>query len=199
MRYSIGLTGAMGGGKSTVLSFFKDLGVPVFSADTIARSLTEKDSPSLKSIHERFGDIILNPDGTLNRKNLRSIITRHNEERIWLESLLHPLIRDAIFEAAKNAPPPYCMIEIPLLTKKDDYPYIQRILTVECDSDIQMERILTRDKVSQEEALSLINKQLLPKKRLLLADDVIHNNGSLEDLKKNVLTLHEKYLRLIEY
>src|SRR4051794_17293120 len=112
---TIGLTGGIGCGKSTVALYFQELGITVIDADVIARELVIPNTDTFRKIFHRFGSVILNEDGSLHRKKLREIIFANVEQRQWLENLLHPLILDEMHLRRKLAQSPYCLLVIPLL------------------------------------------------------------------------------------
>ncbi|MCA0403087.1 MAG: dephospho-CoA kinase [Proteobacteria bacterium] len=190
----IGLTGGIASGKSTVAALFKELGVEIISADTIAREITAKGEPALQKIVNHFGKTILDKEGNLERAHLRKLIFASNNERLWLNNLLHPLIRKEIEKRSIKARDTYLIVEIPLLNNPKDYPYLDKILVVVADEQIQVNRILNRDKGSLTEAKAIIASQMTNEQRLAFSSDVIYNNGSLQKLKNEVKKLHKKYL-----
>ncbi len=195
--YCIGLTGTTGSGKSTVASNFATLGINVISADEIAKQLTLKNEPAFQDILHHFGNAVLTPAGELNRPYLRQLIFKNKQERVWLEQLLHPLIRKQIEYNISNVTTPYCIIEIPLLTDGSNYPYLHRILLIKAERQQQIERFMARDNSSKEEALAVLLAQKANEaKHLDLADDILSNTGSRLELKEKVDALHTKYLRL---
>jgi len=188
--YCIGLTGGIASGKSTVSSYFLTLGIDVISADHIARTLTTSNQPAFDAIKQHFGIDVVTKDGELNRQTLRQIIFSSTHERQWLERLLHPLIRKQIELEVSQCSSPYCVIEIPLLQDKSDYPYLNRVLLIEAGPEQQLTRLMIRDKSSKEQALAIIATQTRP----AMADDQIMNNGSIEQLQEKVDALHRQYL-----
>ena len=122
MPYSVVLTGTIASGKSTAADFFKQQSIDIISADAIARELTAPHTEALHAIALHFGQHILSTDGTLDRRALRQVIIKHPDERLWLERYLHPQIRAQIEAALKSTQSPYVMIEIPLLTRREDFP-----------------------------------------------------------------------------
>ena len=126
---------------------------------------------------------------------MRHLIFEHIEHRFWLENLLHPLIRQQIQQDISRCQSPYCLIEIPLLTDKKHYPYLNRILLVLAERDEQIKRLLERDRCDMQQALSILSAQADEKTLHTLADDVILNNGTLMTLNDQVGQLHLQYLR----
>jgi dephospho-CoA kinase len=194
--YCVGLTGNIGSGKSTVSHFFKEAGIEVINADEAARELTAVNQPALKEIKNHFGHSIIKPSGELNRSALREVIFKDSNQRVWLEQLLHPLIRQGLQNKIKESQSPYTVIEIPLLNKRSDYPYLDRILLVIASFKQQIARIMHRDQNSLEQTLAILATQ--PDNSVLrgFADDIIANNGSLTDLEKKIKNLHQQYLQL---
>ncbi len=194
MPYTIILTGTIASGKSTATRFFKQLGIETISADVIARELTEPGTPSLTAIAAHFGQNILTDSGALNRKALRRIILQHPDERRWLEAYLHPQIRVGIEEAITKAISPYVVVEVPLLTRREDFPYLDQVLLLEVDEKLQMERLMARDLCTKAEARKMIAMQPDKVVRRALADDIIQNSGDTRAFLKTLQALHERYL-----
>lgn len=193
----IGLTGGIGSGKSTVADMFAQHGVPIIDADVIAREVIEPDQPALLDIIDHFDTPLLQEDGSINRSKLREIIFTHPEERVWLENLLHPLIRAKIREQIAALNHPYCLVVIPLLLEsKDPYSFIDRILIVDTTEALQLERASKRDNKNIESIQAILNSQMKRADRLARAHDVILNDGGLVDLEQKVDDLHKKYLEM---
>ncbi len=193
--YAVGLTGGIASGKSTASSFFKKHGIEIISADAIARELTAKDTPALDAIASHFGPGVLTQDNELNRKALREKIMNNADEKCWLEAYLHPQIRVQIEATLKHAKSPYAVVEIPLLIRRDDFPYLNHVLLLEIDEAHQLERLMARDQCSREDAFSMISIQ--PDKTLqrALADDIIQNDGNTQHFECLLQALHERYLK----
>jgi dephospho-CoA kinase len=195
MPYVIVLTGTIASGKSTATEFFKQQSIDTLSADSIARELTEPGTLALSAISAHFGQSIIMPDGTLDRRALRHVITQHPDERRWLEAYLHPQIRTAIEASISAIQSPYAIIEIPLLTRREDFPYLNHVLLLEVDESVQVERLMARDHCTQTEALNMIKMQPSQTIRRALSDDIIYNNGNQEHFKQTLLALHTRYLK----
>lgn len=194
MVYSVGLTGNIASGKSTVAEFFSELGVDVINADRISKELTSKNTPYYQSILSHFGASVVLGNGDLDRRRLRDIVFSDNKERLWLENLLHPAIRKKIEDKIKECTSPYCLIEIPLLFNKKHYPYLQKVLLVTAPLESQLDRVIKRDNCSREQALDILATQPSLKQRMEAADDVLNNESGLIELKAKVNELHKKYL-----
>lgn len=197
MVYCVGLTGDIASGKTTVAKLFSQLGIEVIHADQISRELTKKDQPAYNEIIKHYGGEVIYEDKEINRNKLRNIIFSNKEERAWLEALLHPLIRQEIKNRVNASITPYCIVEIPLLITKQNYPYINRVLLVNASKEVQIERIQKRDHCTREQALAILLAQPHLNQRLENADDVIINNNHLEELEKLVNHLDQKYLDII--
>ncbi len=194
MTYCVGLTGNIACGKSTVAQLFQQLNVPIFNADQVAKELTTKDMPAYQKIISHFGRQVVALDNQLNRRVLRDIIFSNSEERLWLENLLHPLIREELTKKVSQCTAVYCLIEIPLLKNKADYPYIQRVLLVTSPLEIQISRIIKRDQCSRDKALAIIATQPTINERTAQADDTLINDCDLKALDTAIKNLHIHYM-----
>ena len=195
--YVIAVTGGIASGKSTVVDLFRHKGVPVIDTDVIAREIVQR-KDVLKQLCEAFGHAILNQDGTLNRAHLRQIAFSNEANRIQLGEILHPLIFEHASAQLASLNAPYCLLVIPLLFESHHpYPY-DRVLVVDVDEEIQRQRASQRDQSDQESIQKIINAQASRQQRLSIADDIIDNNGKIENLMSQVDALHNKYLDLAE-
>lgn len=192
----IGLTGGIGSGKTMVANAFASHGAPVIDADLIAHELVEPGLPALKSIVSAFGDNILDKRDRLKRDKLRQLILVDEGKREQLESILHPAICNEIEDRINKIHATYCILVIPLLIETRLTDMVDRILIVDVDKNTQIERVKNRDKLSEDEILSIIGIQCTREERLKVADEVITNEGSLEDLALQVSQLHEKFQQL---
>ncbi len=191
--FTVGLTGGIASGKSTVSGYFRELGITVVDADRIAAQVVAPKSDALASILAHFGADMLDDKQQLNRRALRARIFNHDEERRWLEALLHPRIRDAMQEAILACRAPYCIADIPLLAENYPHPLIQRVLVVDIEPALQLERLQAREGINTAQAKAMIKTQASRERRLAIADDVIDNNQDEVKLKQQVKVLHEKY------
>ena len=188
----VGIAGGIGSGKTAVSDRFRSLGIQVADADVASRRVVEPGEPALKAIADRFGTGVLLGDGTLNRPMLRERVFQNAGQRRWLEALLHPLINQWIRDVLDAAPSPYAVLVNPLMRQRD--PRADRILVVDVPEEIQIERTMARDGVAASQVRAILASQIDRRARLRLADDVITNDGSLEDLHRAVDRLHECYL-----
>lgn len=192
----VALTGGIGSGKSTVTALFGDWGVPIVDADKIARTLVAPGQPALASIAQRFGAQMLNADGSLNRRAMREAIFADPENKRQLEALLHPLIYQRIDNDLAILVAPYVIVAVPLLVETGEAQRFDRILVVDCPVEIQLQRVMQRDKVDKEQVLSMIAAQASRAQRLAYADDVIDNSGAASLLAEPVKKLHNFYIHL---
>jgi dephospho-CoA kinase len=191
----IGLTGGIASGKSTVADMFADLGVPVIDTDVIARDVVRPGQPALEEIREAFGAGVIAADGTLDRSAMRAIVFGDDAARRRLEAILHPKIREVTIGQAEAAGGAYQVIVVPLLVESSLRAFVDRVLVVDCDEEIQVARLLERDAEPEQQARKILAAQSTRDERLAIADDVIENEGSLEDAREQVLALHRSYLR----
>jgi dephospho-CoA kinase len=192
----IGLTGGIGSGKSTVAELFAARGVSIIDTDQLSRDLTQPGQTAFNAIVEKFGPDVLLANGHLDRKALRTLIFADADKRAWLEALLHPSIREAMRQQAESATTPYCIAVIPLLLETKPNPLINRILVVDAPEAHQIQRTATRDLHLPHEVEAIMNTQVNRQTRLAAADDVIYNDGKLDDLAPQVDKLHQFYLSL---
>jgi dephospho-CoA kinase len=194
--FCVGLTGNIASGKSTVSQLFKNKGIIIISADEAARELTKVNQPALIAIERHFGKAFIKPTGELNRLALREMIFSDPEQRLWLEQLLHPLIRQFMQNKLQESSGPYAIVEIPLLKNRVDYPYLDRVLLVLASHEQVIARVIERDKSKRAEVEAILAVQTKEdSSRLKLADDIINNDGSIAELAKKIENLHYQYLQ----
>jgi dephospho-CoA kinase len=194
MLYCVGLTGTIASGKSTAAHYFSSQGIDVFSADIYAKALCEPGEPAFDEIKQYFGNSVVTKTGILNRQAIRKRILANTIDKAWLEACLHPRIRRCIELGIKTVQTAYCVIEIPLLTERKNYPYLNRVLLIEATTDTQIERLMARDHCSHKEALSFLAIQPYQVTHRNVADDILMNQGTTIDFKRQLASLHQKYL-----
>ena len=194
--FRVGLTGGIASGKSTVADHFAALGVPVIDTDVIAREVVEPGQPALKDIAEAFGDGVINEDGALDRAALRELIFAVDDARKLLEAILHPVIREETVRQANNAGGDYQVIVVPLLTESPLKLFVDRVLVVDCNKETQVRRLMSRDGETRESAERILSAQASREERLEIADDVIRNQGELNELAEQVAEMHAQYQAL---
>ncbi|MFK3974696.1 dephospho-CoA kinase [Pseudomonas sp. NPDC087358] len=192
----LGLTGGIGSGKSAAAQCFVDLGVHLVDADNAARWVVEPGRPALAQIAERFGAGVLQADGTLNRAALRELIFKDPPQRLWLEGLLHPLIREEITQYLARAQSPYAILVSPLLLETTQHQMVKRVLVIDVPEAVQIQRTVLRDKTNEEQVRAILKAQATRQERLNRADDVIINDRDPAWLKSEVERLHHFYLTL---
>jgi dephospho-CoA kinase len=197
-RLRVGLTGGIASGKSTVGQRFTELGVPVIDADVAARDVVAPGTVGLAQVVARFGSGILDAGGVLDRHALRNLIFKDPSLRRDLEGILHPLIRAAMEESAETAAGPYLVLAIPLLIEGGASGRVDRVLVVDVDESVQLERLMARDGSSLEQARAILGSQASRSARLAAADDVLPNGGTVTEVRQAVDRLHERYLRLAQ-
>lgn len=188
------LTGGIATGKTTVSELFAQQGIPTIDTDQVARKLVKPRTPLLACLTKHFGKEILLADGTLNRQKLRELIFTHPTEKAWLEQQMHPLIREEATSQAQALSTKVALIAIPLLKSRMDYPICQKIIAIETPLELQIQRVMNRDKLTFEQAQAIINAQPSPQHYRNLADFVIHNDGNFTRLKAQVHKLSTELL-----
>ena len=196
MTFTVGLTGGIASGKSTVMAIFSELGIDTADADLLVRNLLDNDENILQRIREHFGPEYFNKDGQLDRQALRAQIFSDTDDRKFLESLIHPRVRESLIQARSEFRSPYGVFVVPLLIEADMTDLVDRIAVIDIPAEEQLERIMQRDKISKRMALQAIGSQIPREQRLDFADDVIDNSTSLDALRNSVLRLHQQYLEL---
>lgn len=193
---TIGVTGGVASGKSTVQNLFAALGVPVLDADLVAREVVAPGEPALAQIAAEFGADMLLADGTLDRRRMRERVFANPAERKRLEAITHPHIR-ARMQAWKSAQTgPYCMLSVAILIEAGMQTLVDRILVVDVPESVQEQRLCARDGVAPVLATQMLAAQLPRPQRLAAADDVLVNTSDLATLNRCVERLHRFYLDL---
>lgn len=192
----IGVTGGIGSGKSTVSRILRDLGAKIVSADKIARDIVHKGEKALLEIVEHFGDEILTSNGELDRKKLGTIVFGNNEKLEVLNSITHKYIAEKIVNIAEqfkmDNKSGIMVIDAPIPVEHGFIDIVDQVWVVTADIDVRVKRIIERDGITREEALSRINSQKKESEYLDIADEVLVNNGEIEELEKEVARLFIK-------
>lgn len=190
----VGLTGGIGSGKSQAAAEFARLGVPVIDADAVSRSLTADNGAALPEIRRRLGEALFDKGGRLNRAVLRDTVFRRPQAKQVLESIMHPLILAEIRRRQSLAEQVYGVIDIPLLIEQPAFSGLaDRVLVVDVSEATQIERVQSRSGLEAEEIRRIMAAQADRRERLLAADDVLSNEGSVEELAAKVRRLHCYY------
>ncbi|MFM9835861.1 MAG: dephospho-CoA kinase [Methylophilaceae bacterium] len=194
--YIVALTGGIGCGKSEATKIFAEFGVPIVDLDIISHQLTAAKQPLVVEIARQFGTAFTTPEGALNRATMRKLIFSDENARKKLNAILHPAIQDAAMRQLNSHSQAYYQIlAIPLLFEDSQYrPHINRVLVIDCDEKIQIERVKARSQLSETEVLQIIRAQGTRQDILNLADDVVDNNGNVAELRTKIEALHQKYI-----
>jgi len=196
--YIVGLTGGIGSGKSTIAKFFMEKNIALVDADQLARQVVSQGTPALSKITDKFGPRILKEDGLLNRKILRKIVFNDKTAKIWLEELLHPLIKEALVKFIDAADSKYLILESPLLLETNQHNLVDRILVVDVSEATQLKRTYKRDGGSKSTIKAIMNSQLSRTDRLDKADDIVNNERPVDSIEKELESLHTKYISLAQ-
>ncbi len=193
----IGLTGGIGCGKSAAANFFQNEGITVIDADDLAREAIETNAPGFESIVNYFGSKIVDSDGLINRAHLRKEVFDDEEKKKVLESIIHPLVRDLMAKKITASNSPYSIIMVPLIFETNSMSNYNRILVIDCDPRLQLERAILRDNNSKEQIQKIIDSQCTREERISIANDIIPNNDSIKNLKTRTIAMHKFYLGLL--
>ncbi|CAM8303493.1 dephospho-CoA kinase [Candidatus Methylopumilus planktonicus] len=197
--FIIGMTGGIGSGKSEALKIFKSLSIKVIDLDNISKEITETSHQAIQEIKLVFGDAIFDKDNQLDRKKLKEIIFSDKNKKINLEKILHPKIYEEVKKRLNAlSHESYVVIDIPLLFETNQYTsLISRSLVIDCKENDQIERVKKRDGIGISVIQSIIDQQINRSSRIEKADDVVINDGSIENLEESIKSLHKKYLNLV--
>ena len=196
----VGLTGGIACGKSTVAAILHTLGVTVIDADVVAREVVKPGTDGLKAIQQQFGSRVLNSQGELDRDEMRNIVLNDPEAKASLEAITHPRIRKSIadsIEDALAAGASVVFVEAALLVETGSHVLYPHLWVVCCDESVQVARLMNRNGCSMEEALKWVNAQMSPSKKAAHASQVIHNNGTVDDLRLEVETAYSRLTELL--
>ena len=197
--YCVGLTGGIASGKSAVAHAFEALGIVVADADIAAREAAAVGSDGLAELVAVFGVDILDNTGALDRAAMRKRVFGDGAARKRLEAIIHPRVRESLAQQCAQATSPYAIVAIPLLAEvgaRAAYPWLQRILVVDVPVEVQHARLIQRDGIDKALADKMIASQATREQRLAVADDIVVNTGSLEDLQRHVVLLDARYRSL---
>ena len=196
MTFVLGLTGGIATGKSTVSHYFKEQGVSVIDADVIAREVVEPGTVGLTKITEEFGGDILLEDGTLNRRQLGSIVFNQSEKLAQLNNILGIEIRQEILkqiEAFKQKNTSLVVVDIPLLYESRYETLMTKVMVVYIPEALQLTRLMHRDDLDLEQANKRIESQWPIERKKTLGDYVIDNSHSMKETKNQVDSWLEKF------
>jgi dephospho-CoA kinase len=193
-KFILGLTGGIGSGKTTVANLFAALGIDIVDADIVAREVVAIGSLGLNAIVEHFGQSILLANGELDRAALRQEIFDNPEQRLWLNKLLHPLIRQKMFTDLEKTTSAYAVLVAPLLFENELDRQVSKSLVVDIAPELQLLRTSVRDNLDTAQIAKIVASQMSREKRLSKADYIIENNSDLVHLHQEVDRLHQAIL-----
>ena len=193
----IGLTGGIGSGKSAAANFFEELGINILDADNAAKNALDKKSIGYKMFIKEFGNQYLDNQKNIDRKKLREDVFKDPKKKLILEKIVHPIVGQTILNFRSSSNSPYTIIMVPLIFETKSQNNYDRILTIDCNEEIQISRAMQRDNQDKKQIHNILSKQASREQRLSISDDIILNNSTLNNLKQEVQKIHEKYLRLV--
>lgn len=197
MPYCVGLTGGIGSGKSRAAALFGELGAEVVDTDEISHEITGIGGSAMPAIIATFGATAVAADGSLDRAVMRRLVFGNPDARKRLENILHPQIRELAHRRMTRSAAPYVLLVVPLLLETGGYrDLIQRVLVVDCEESLQVSRAMHRSQLTEGAVRAIMGAQLPRQQRLAGADDVIHNDGDITQLREQVAALHQRYLEL---
>jgi len=193
--FSVGLTGGIGCGKTTVANMFAALGAAVIDTDEIAHALTVPQGAAMPALLAEFGPDFATPEGALDRAKMRALVFADAGARARLEAILHPRIRAATAAAAAIATGDYVIFVVPLLIESGTWrERVTRVLAIDCPEDVQVARVMARNGLSEGQVRAIMAAQVTRAQRRAAADDIILNDDGLETLRPQVEALHALYL-----
>lgn len=199
LPFAVGLTGGIGSGKSLVADMLAERGATVVDTDRIAHELTAPSGAAMPAIRAEFGEQYLTPEGAMDRAQMRQRVFSDPPARKKLESILHPLIRAETERAALHATGAYPLIVVPLLVESKIWlDRVSRVLVVDCPESLQIERVMRRNGLSEEQVRAIMATQATRAQRLAAADDVIVNDRDPAALVPEVDRLHAMYSSLAQ-
>jgi len=194
-RFTVGLTGGIGCGKTTVADLFAARGAAVIDTDQIAHSLTAPQGAAMPALIEEFGADFATPDGAMDRARMRALVFADPGARARLEAILHPRIREATAAAALIATGPYVMFVVPLLIESGTWrERVARVLAIDCPEEVQVARVMARNGLPEPQVRAIMAAQVTRAQRRAAADDIILNDDGLDALLPQVERLHAFYL-----
>ena len=195
--FSVGLTGGIGSGKTTVANLFAARGATIVDTDAIARKLTLPGGVAIDAIRAEFGPVAIDVSGAMDRAAMRAQVFADPAAKARLESILHPLIRQQCEQAAAEAKGAYVIFDVPLLLESEHWrKRVARILVVDCPEELQVSRVMARSRMSEQQVRAIMAAQTSRQQRLEAADDVIVNDGITAALLPEIDRLHAFYLQL---
>ena len=190
----VGLTGGIGSGKSVAGDFFIELGIDVIDADYVSKNILDDNESAKKLFLEQFGEKFIDKNNNVDRALLRDEIFKNENKKEALESIIHPLVREEIFNFIENSNSVYKIIMVPLIYETNSQDFYDKIVVVDCKEENQIIRASKRDNKTKNDIINIMKNQASSDERMSIADEVIKNDSSLDDLKKQVIKVHQKLL-----
>ena len=190
----VGLTGGIGSGKSVAGDFFIELGIDVIDADHVSKNILDDNESAKKLFLEHFGEKFIDKNNNVDRALLRDEIYKNEDKKEALESIIHPLVREEIFNFIENSNSVYKIIMVPLIYETNSQDFYDKIVVVDCKEENQIIRASKRDNKTKNDIINIMKNQASSDERMSIADEVIKNDSSLDDLKKQVIKVHQKLL-----
>lgn len=189
----IGLTGGIGSGKSTAAACFRKLGIPVLDADYYARKALDKGTVCYERTVALFGREFLKEDGTIDRKKVADMVFKNEDLRSGLNAIIHPYVLEQMKEHTKECSETCVIWEVPLLFESGYDRCCDRTVTILCRENIRIRRICERDGITEEQAMDRIKAQMTDERRASLADNVLYNEGTEQELMHRVAQLVKQW------
>ena len=190
----VGITGGIGSGKSCAGKFFQEVGIDVIDADKISKNIINANIEAKQVFIEKFGQEYIDSKQQIDRHLLRDEIFKDVNKKNILESIIHPFVRKEIQTFVEESDSIYKIIMVPLIYETNSMKFYEKIIVVDCDKEKQINRASKRDNQTKSNIENIIKNQASRKERLSIADEIIDNNSSLENLKNQVLRIHQKFL-----
>ncbi|PKM22624.1 MAG: dephospho-CoA kinase [Gammaproteobacteria bacterium HGW-Gammaproteobacteria-14] len=192
----IGLTGGIGSGKTAASDYLADKQITVVDADLASRIIVEPGQPALEAIRQRFGEQVIQVDGSLDRRALREIVFADSTARRDLEGITHPAIAAEIIRQLQQSSSPYTVLVSPLLLESSQHTLVQRILLIDVPEELQLERTIHRDGVDEAQVRAIMAAQMSREDKRRRADDIVVNDTDLTQLHRQLDKLHQQYLKM---
>ena len=190
----VGLTGGIGSGKSAAGKYFVELGIDVIDADHVSRNILDENTKAKDLFVKNFGERFLDQSNNIDRDLLRTEIFIEKDKKDKLESIIHPIVREEIIEFINQSDSIYKIIMVPLIYETNSKDFYDKIIVIDSDESNQIERARQRDNKSKEDIINIINNQASREQRNSIADMIILNNSTLDDLKNQIIKIHQKLL-----
>ena len=190
----VGLTGGIGSGKSVAGDFFIELGIDVIDADHVSKNILDDNESAKKLFLEHLGEKFIDKNNNVDRALLRDEIFKNEDKKEALESIIHPIVREEIFNFIENSNSVYKIIMVPLIYETNSQDFYDKIVVVDCKEENQIIRASKRDNKTKNDIINILKNQASSDERMSIADEVIKNDSSLDDLKKQVIKVHQKLL-----